>query len=889
MKSLLSHKRSPEEKLEKTIEKMENKTAEKNEEKKNEEKKDEDINNEINKEEGNNNEKENKENLNKKRIKKVIKKNNKPKKDKSQENQNKEKEEGNIKQKAANKNISDYFNFSGKKESNHSQVETNLEDNKNLNNLDINQMELEQKENKEITPKDGLKEINQFINKKNIFSFENNNNIKYDNSYIREITNIPENIKDFYSLDSNIINENNKKEYFSKLTNYFKEFNSINNIGKNDEINTQNKKLVFIHNSFAPLKKIPKEQSHLINPRNYLTKDEYIIDYEKDSEDEFMEENAEDIKSSDNEDKEEDEEEDANSQQDDHFIVPDGHLSEEELSDKDIMEERKLLESSRERQLDAKTILNIRKNFTKPILIDFSKNKNDKCILLLNKLTIGLFNFEEEKENINENNMEVEPDENKEEGNNNEAENKNNNNSFPIIIGNKVNKYKGIEDSIKIHFEDILRKVHGSYDTKEHLILELNKKFEDITKKTLNSFFKEKCYKIQKKYWMVQKEILDKFNVKQEDIEQYKKENFNIYKEKEEKKQKELEEIKKKEGIIPPQNSEENKNNNEGGSVNNNKEEKEKDKNNKEKKQKGKSKSRSKAKNNISENNNLSVDIFLKPLSDNKTEKKREDNKDINVLIHENTNIQLPKEIFNIQKVSEIEKKEYLLNKQANTKEEDIDIDEEKNEEKKEENTHIFDIEHEENKEIKNEEKKERKKRNKGERKSKSRKSNVEEEEKKKKKDHKKDNKDEKKDKNKEKKKEKSRSRNKKSEKTKDENENEGKFNTKNIEKIFENEDKKERKKNFKKKEDKNEEKKENKGKKEKDKKSKKENIKRAKEKSERKKENEEENSNNFKKSKSQDPSSPSNRSKSSKKSNENIKNRDNSQSRQFTIDKFFN
>ena len=62
--------------------------------------------------------------------------------------------------------------------------------------------------------------------------------------------------------------------------------------------------------------------------------------------------------------------------------------------------------------------------------------------------------------------------------------------SFPIVIGSKVTKYKGIQDSIKIHFEDILRKVHGSYDTKEHLILQLNKKFEDISKKSLIMLFR---------------------------------------------------------------------------------------------------------------------------------------------------------------------------------------------------------------------------------------------------------------------------------------------------------------------------------------------------------------------------------------------------------------
>ena len=592
MKSLLSHKRKPEDKIENILDKIENNNTEKKEEKNNIENKD--INNpneENNNNENKNNEEEkSKENINKKRIKKIIKKNNK-KKEEKQENQNKEKEEGNNKQKPTNKNISDYFNFSGKKESNQPQIDTNLEENKNINNNsgDINQINNLENNEKEINQKDTIKEINNIINNnKNIFSLENNNTIKYDKSYINEIINIPEKIKDFYLLDSTTINENNKKEYLCKLKNYFLEYNSLNNIGQYDENNTENKKLIYIHDSYAPLKKIPTHPSHLINPKNYLAKDEYLIDYEKDSEDEFMEENAEDIKSNDNEDKEEDEEEDANSQQDDKFIVPDGHLSEEEVSDKDIMEERQLFENSTGRNMDIMSIINIRKNFTKPILIDFSniKKTDEKFNVLLNKLTIGLFNYQEdEKENLNENNTNIN---NMEIEGNNEPENKNN--SFPIVIGSKVTKYKGIEDSIKIHFEDILRKVHGSYETKEHLISELNKKFEDIPKKTLNTFFKEKCYKIQKKYWMVNNDTLSQFNLKVEDIENYKKENLEIYKKKEEKRKKELEEIKIKDGIIqPPQNSEENQNNEGGLEANNdeNKNEKDKEKNkekNKEKK-----------------------------------------------------------------------------------------------------------------------------------------------------------------------------------------------------------------------------------------------------------------------------------------------------------------
>ena len=554
MKSLLlSHKRNPEEKIEK---KVENKNPEEKvaEDKKEENKEGEkDINNEIGLELDENKEKENKEEINKeikkKKIKKSLKRNNnKNKEEKKQENENKEKEEINTKQKPTNKSIGDYFSLSGKKEPNNG---NNSEEDKELNNNENSKVN-NQEENtiKETIPKDPIKEINNYINKEEIFSFDNStNNVKYEPSYLKEINNLPNKIKDFYSITPNDINNTNTKEYISKLKNFFSEINTINNVNQYINPNIKKNKLIFIHNSFAPLKKIPLRDSTLINPRNYLSKDEYLIDYEKDSEDEYMEENAEDIKSNDNEDKEEDEEDDINSIQDDKFIVPDGHLSEEELSDKDIMKERQLLENSKEHLLGMMNILNIRRNFAKPIIIDFRNKKNDdKVNLLMSQLTIGLFNYENEyanNENVNTSNTN-----NNQEENNNLRNDENDNRqnktplSFPIVIGSKVTKYKGIQDSIKIHFEDILRKVHGSYDTKEHLILQLNKKFEDISKKTLNTFFKEKCFKIQKKYWMVNNDTLSQFNIKNEDLEQIKKENYNIYKEKEEKRKKELEEIK---------------------------------------------------------------------------------------------------------------------------------------------------------------------------------------------------------------------------------------------------------------------------------------------------------------------------------------------------------
>jgi len=402
-----------------------------------------------------------------------------------------------------------------------------------INGFFINQTNLlpNQIINKSISYYQGLNinKISEEINKSQNFYLQNNR-VKYNYAFINSIYDIPKSIKEFYLISSNTINKSTKNEYFSKLKNYF---NSLNNIKQKYEINIENKKLIFIHDSFSQMKRIPKITSNIINPRNFLVKDEYLIDYEKDSEDEYLEENAEDIKSDENEDFEEDDEETFNYQKDGGFIVSDGHLSEDELSDEDLLEERKKLKNSRNKLLDIKFLFNIRKNYIRPILVDFKNKKNEKVLILENHLTIGLFNYE----NIfNVNTLE----------NNSYA----NEEHFPIKIDKKSKKYKGIEDSIRNHFKDIVKKVHGSYDTKEHLIFELNKKFGDLSKKVLNSFFREKCLKIPKKYWVIKTEILEQFNLDKNEIEEIKRKNHNIYKEKGEKKIKELEEIKIENGII---------------------------------------------------------------------------------------------------------------------------------------------------------------------------------------------------------------------------------------------------------------------------------------------------------------------------------------------------
>lgn len=73
----------------------------------------------------------------------------------------------------------------------------------------------------------------------------------------------------------------------------------------------------------------------MISARNPFKRDDFIIDYDKDSEEEFLEENAEDIKSNENSDVEEEKELVEDDEEENKWIVPDGHLSQDEVSEID--------------------------------------------------------------------------------------------------------------------------------------------------------------------------------------------------------------------------------------------------------------------------------------------------------------------------------------------------------------------------------------------------------------------------------------------------------------------------------------------------------------------------------------------------------------------------
>lgn len=366
--------------------------------------------------------------------------------------------------------------------------------------------------------------------------------IQHDNTYSFDPSLVPQNAseeqKAFYTMNPSDIND--VQSYKEKLTKYFLKLKE-----KNKKSDLKMVKLIYIHNSSFPNKTIPDKVSNKINPKCPFVKDDYIIDYDKDSEEEFMEENAEDLQSNENSVEEEDEEDDDN--QNEKWIVPDGHLSEDELSEKDAIADRQLFEKSKNKMGGIMEIMEIRKNFTKPIIVNFnnlnlSNATNSKERNLSMKLSMTIFHhygpLEEHGDILQEN-----------EGNNDI--------SFPIKIQRKKTKATGIKNSILDHLEDIIKQIHGSFQTKEQMIILLNEKFADIPKKTLDTFFKDKCLKVkhninQKKYWLVKHETLDELNLSSVEVNKILEDNYKLFEEKEKKRLQELEVNKQKNLVEKP-------------------------------------------------------------------------------------------------------------------------------------------------------------------------------------------------------------------------------------------------------------------------------------------------------------------------------------------------
>lgn len=96
------------------------------------------------------------------------------------------------------------------------------------------------------------------------------------------------------------------------------------------EISSNRRKTICIEDSFMKYIGLFDKKSYILNPRNPLKKDETIIDYEMDSEEEWNELNGEDVEAENK--KEEEEDEDEAGEEEESFIVPDSYLSASEMN-----------------------------------------------------------------------------------------------------------------------------------------------------------------------------------------------------------------------------------------------------------------------------------------------------------------------------------------------------------------------------------------------------------------------------------------------------------------------------------------------------------------------------------------------------------------------------
>ncbi|MCQ2819679.1 MAG: hypothetical protein MJ252_20635, partial [archaeon] len=424
-------------------------------------------------------------------------------------------------------------------------------------------------------------------------------------------------------MDTEENKEKHLNEIFENLRVFLAPFKAISK----EDHNLQEKysRLIFIGGSRNPYKLLTAIPGVQLNPKRPFDMDDKLIDYAQGSDEELNEKDADDIQSNENESKEEEEEDPLMPG----FVVPDGHLSEGEISGEG---ERNTAPEIEQKDSNIKQILGIRKNYPMPILIKFNKKdefgKKEKKVLK-EKLKMKLF-----KPFIRKNkNLVI-------------SESTSVSQSFPINVEIKHRKTKiDLHQEIFEHLEEIMKIVHGSFELKDKLITELSEKLSSIPKKALKSFLTEQCVRIasyqknkNKKQWVVKEDVLNELGIDHSKALQLAQDRV---KELEEKENKRLAELEKYGTLIGDSKQKEEKENNlDSPKINtlssgNKKEEGEKETEKKKDKPKGRKK---KEKNSIENNTlnfkTLTMSKFLKAIPDKKKEeekkeeKKEEDKKD---------------------------------------------------------------------------------------------------------------------------------------------------------------------------------------------------------------------------------------------------------------------
>ena len=272
------------------------------------------------------------------------------------------------------------------------------------------------------------------------------------------------------------------------IADYWLYLRNLYNVENHNEfkrsIGKSRKKEIFIEGSYKKMSWIWVKTSRVINGRNPFKKDENIIDYDMDSEEEFEEEHGDDINSDNN--KEEDEEDMSDEGEEGSFIVPDGYLSQSEknwgeaeanANNEEYMCDMEYNQIKKERQIN--TVM-------KPIVMTFANS---------NKSDYSSYKIFATRSYI----------------------------SFPIIIKAKEFDGKSEEEekkekydpnAINLKLKELISMLHGSYESKEKIIDDFNTQNPEWTKASIERKIKEISSKEKhedqgKQRYVVSQEVID--------------------------------------------------------------------------------------------------------------------------------------------------------------------------------------------------------------------------------------------------------------------------------------------------------------------------------------------------------------------------------------------
>ena len=167
-------------------------------------------------------------------------------------------------------------------------------------------------------------------------------------------------------------------------------------------------------------------------------------------------------------------------------------------------------------------MLDIRKNFNKPILIDFRNPNKDFNYLKVKKLNdvlrarifnINLINIKTCQADIDQNSN---------------LSGFNNINDFPIRFTENIENKKsltGLKDNIHDRLADVCKEIHGSLFSKDDIIKNVKEKFPFISKSSLGQFLRDYSERVvvkkfNRKMWYLRESIFREANINEEDAKQ---------------------------------------------------------------------------------------------------------------------------------------------------------------------------------------------------------------------------------------------------------------------------------------------------------------------------------------------------------------------------------